>query len=42
MKKEIATERARAKVAELHGKMEDERGGGASVIEASQKLGLTP
>ena len=31
IKKEIATERARAKVAELHNKMEDERGGGASV-----------
>jgi peptidyl-prolyl cis-trans isomerase D len=41
VKKEIATERARSKVAELHNKMEDERGGGASVIEASQKLGLT-
>src|SRR5205814_2522673 len=34
LKKEIAIERARAKVAELHNKMEDERGGGASVIEA--------
>src|SRR5437660_1236042 len=42
LKKEIATERARAKVAELRDKMEDERGGGASVIEAAQKLGLTP
>jgi peptidyl-prolyl cis-trans isomerase D len=41
VKKEIATERARSKVAELHNKMEDERGGGASVIEAAQKLGLT-
>jgi peptidyl-prolyl cis-trans isomerase D len=41
VKKEIAIERARAKVAELHNKMEDERGGGASVIEAAQKLGLT-
>jgi peptidyl-prolyl cis-trans isomerase D len=41
LKKEIATERARAKVAELHNKMEDERGGGASVVEAAQKLGLT-
>ncbi len=41
VKKEIATERARAKVAELHNKMEDERGGGASVLEAAQKLGLT-
>jgi peptidyl-prolyl cis-trans isomerase D len=40
LKKDIATERARAKVAELHNKMEDERGGGASVVEAAQKLGL--
>src|SRR5438309_1021534 len=42
LKKEIATERARTKVAELRDKMEDERGGGASVIEAAQKLGLNP
>src|ERR1700716_398261 len=41
LKKEIATERARASVATLRDKMEDERGGGASVIEAAQKLGLT-
>ena len=41
LKKEIASERARAKVSELRDKMEDERGGGASVIEAAQKLGLT-
>jgi peptidyl-prolyl cis-trans isomerase D len=41
LKKEIATERARASVSELRDKMEDERGGGASVIEAAQKLGLT-
>lgn len=40
LKKEIAAERARAQVADLHNKMEDERGGGASVIEAAQKLGL--
>jgi peptidyl-prolyl cis-trans isomerase D len=40
LKKEIAIERARASVAELRDKMEDERGGGASVIEAAQKLGL--
>jgi peptidyl-prolyl cis-trans isomerase D len=40
LKKEIAVERARAKVSELRDKMEDERGGGASVIEAAQKLGL--
>jgi peptidyl-prolyl cis-trans isomerase D len=41
LKKEIAGERARKSVAELRDKMEDERGGGASVIEAAQKLGLT-
>ena len=40
LKKEIATGRARASVDTLHDKMEDERGGGASVIEAAQKLGL--
>jgi peptidyl-prolyl cis-trans isomerase D len=40
LKKEIATGRARTKVGELRDKMEDERGGGASVIEAAQKLGL--
>jgi peptidyl-prolyl cis-trans isomerase D len=42
LKREIATERARTKLAELRDKMEDERGGGASVVEAAQKLGLTP
>jgi peptidyl-prolyl cis-trans isomerase D len=41
IKKEIATANARAKVNELQGKMEDERGGGASIVEASQKIGLT-
>jgi peptidyl-prolyl cis-trans isomerase D len=41
LKQEIATERARNKVAELRDKMEDERGGGANVIEAAKKLGLT-
>jgi peptidyl-prolyl cis-trans isomerase D len=41
IKKEISTLNARAKVSELQGKMEDERGGGASVVEAAQKLGLT-
>ncbi|MDP1867288.1 MAG: SurA N-terminal domain-containing protein [Bradyrhizobium sp.] len=40
LKKEIATERARAKVSDLHNTMEDERGGGAGVIDAAQKLGL--
>jgi peptidyl-prolyl cis-trans isomerase D len=42
IKKDLATERARAKVAELHNKMEDERGGGAGVVEAAQKLGIAP
>ena len=42
VKKELATERARAKVNEIQNKMEDERSGGANVVEASQKLGLTP
>jgi peptidyl-prolyl cis-trans isomerase D len=41
LKKEIATARARKSVADLRDKMEDERGGGAGVIEAAQKLGLT-
>jgi peptidyl-prolyl cis-trans isomerase D len=41
LKRQIATERARASVSDLRDKMEDERGGGASVIEAAQKLGLT-
>ena len=42
LKKEIAVGRARDQVASLRDKMEDERGGGASVVEASQKLGLAP
>src|SRR5260221_9771287 len=41
LSKEIGTQRPGTKVAELRDKMEDERGGGASVIEAAQKLGLT-
>ncbi|MBU6463423.1 MAG: SurA N-terminal domain-containing protein [Bradyrhizobium sp.] len=40
LKKEIATDRARKQVSDLRDKMEDERGGGASVIEAAKKLGL--
>jgi peptidyl-prolyl cis-trans isomerase D len=42
LKKDIAIERGRTQVATLRDKMEDERGGGASVIEAAQKLGLSP
>ena len=42
LKKEIATERGRKSASDLRDKMEDARGGGASVAEAGQKLGLTP
>jgi peptidyl-prolyl cis-trans isomerase D len=41
IKREIAIARARDKVGTLRDKFEDERGGGASVAEAAQKLGLT-
>ena len=41
LKKEIAAERARSEVASLRDKMEDERGGGASVADAAKKLSLT-
>ncbi|MDO8979736.1 MAG: peptidylprolyl isomerase [Afipia sp.] len=40
IKREIALERARAQVQDLHNKIEDERGGGANIAEAAQKLGL--
>ncbi|MDQ8728783.1 SurA N-terminal domain-containing protein [Bradyrhizobium sp. LHD-71] len=40
IKNEIALERARATVRDVYNKMEDERGGGASVIEAAKKVGL--
>lgn len=40
LKKEIALERARKSVKELHDKLEDERGGGANVTEAAGKLKL--
>uniref|UniRef100_Q07NF4 Parvulin-like PPIase n=1 Tax=Rhodopseudomonas palustris (strain BisA53) TaxID=316055 RepID=Q07NF4_RHOP5 len=40
LKRDIAIERARASISDLHNKMEDDRGGGASVVEAAQKLGL--
>src|SRR4051794_37526931 len=41
LKREIAAANARAQVSSLHDKMEDERGGGAGVVEAAQKLGIT-
>jgi peptidyl-prolyl cis-trans isomerase D len=40
IKNEIALERARASVRELYNSMEDERGGGATVIDAAKKVGL--
>jgi len=40
LKKEIALERARKSVKDLHDKMEDERAGGATVTEAAEKLKL--
>ncbi|HEY2560466.1 MAG TPA: hypothetical protein VGI48_12210, partial [Caldimonas sp.] len=41
IKKELAADRARNQVSDLRNKMEDERGGGANVVDAAQKLGLT-
>jgi peptidyl-prolyl cis-trans isomerase D len=41
IKKDLAAERARNQVSDLRNKMEDERGGGANVVDAAQKLGLT-
>jgi peptidyl-prolyl cis-trans isomerase D len=41
VKRDLALERARAAVADMHNKMEDERGGGSNVVEAAKKLGLT-
>ncbi|WP_298252772.1 peptidyl-prolyl cis-trans isomerase, partial [Bradyrhizobium sp.] len=40
IKQDIASQRARAKIGDLRDKMEDERGGGSSVVEAAKKLGL--
>lgn len=40
IKREIATERARTAVQDLHNKMEDERGGGTAIADAAQKFGL--
>jgi peptidyl-prolyl cis-trans isomerase D len=40
LKRELALERARAQLQDIHNKIEDERGGGANIAEAAQKLGL--
>jgi len=42
LKQELAALRARGEVSNLHDKMEDERGSGASATEAAEKLGLKP
>ncbi|MGM4906099.1 SurA N-terminal domain-containing protein [Tardiphaga sp. 866_E4_N2_1] len=41
LKRDIAIERARAIVSDMHNKIEDERGGGANVVDTAKKLGLT-
>lgn len=41
IKNELAVERARAQLQDLHNKIEDERGGGSNIAEAAQKLGLS-
>jgi peptidyl-prolyl cis-trans isomerase D len=40
IKRDLAIERARAVVNEMHNKVEDERGGGANIVEAAKKLNL--
>ena len=40
IKTEVAVERAREKLRDLHNKIEDERGGGSNIAEAAKKLGL--
>ncbi len=41
LRHDLAMERARATIEDLRNKMEDERGGGANVVDAASKLGLT-
>ena len=40
IKRDLAIERARAVVSDLHNKVEDERGGGANIVDAAKKLNL--
>ncbi|MGD9837319.1 MAG: SurA N-terminal domain-containing protein [Afipia sp.] len=40
IKREMALDRARTQMQDLRNKIEDERGGGANIAEAAQKLGL--
>ncbi|WP_398466772.1 SurA N-terminal domain-containing protein [Tardiphaga sp.] len=41
IKRDLGIERARAVVADMHNKIEDERGGGANIVDAAKKLNLT-
>lgn len=40
LKRDLAVEQAKASISSLYNKMEDERGGGATVVDAAQKAGL--
>jgi peptidyl-prolyl cis-trans isomerase D len=40
LKSELAQARAKAAIADLYNKIEDERGGGAGIVDAAQKAGL--
>ncbi len=40
LKRDVAVDRARAAIADLHNQIEDARGGGSSITEVAQKLGL--
>lgn len=40
LKRDVAVDRARAAIADLHNQIEDARGGGASITEVAQKFGL--
>ncbi|MDR3467093.1 MAG: SurA N-terminal domain-containing protein [Xanthobacteraceae bacterium] len=42
LKSELAQAKARTAISDVYNKIEDERGGGATIADAAQKLGLTP
>jgi len=42
LRSELAQAKAKAAISDLYNKIEDERGGGSTVADAAQKLGLTP
>jgi len=41
IKRELAQDRAKTEIADLHNKIEDERGGGAALADVAKKVGLT-